>query len=45
MVMMAMVMAVIVRMIVAATAGIIDGGFKGFARQFEGLGRNGLGMS
>jgi hypothetical protein len=37
-VMMAMVVPVIVAMVMAATAGVIDGGFKGFARQ----GRNGL---
>jgi hypothetical protein len=36
-----MVVAMIVRMVVAATAGVINGGFEGFARQ----GSNGLRMS
>ena len=40
MVMMAMVMPVIVRMAMPAAAGVIDGGFQGFARQ----GRDGLGL-
>jgi hypothetical protein len=41
-VMVAMVVAVIVRMIMAATASVIDGGFQGFTRQFEGLRGDGL---
>ena len=39
-VMMAVLVSMIMRMVVAATAGVIDGGFQGFARQR----RDGLGL-
>jgi hypothetical protein len=43
---MAMVVPVIVRMIMPAATGVIDGGFQGFARQFfKSLGCYGVGMS
>jgi hypothetical protein len=45
-VVMAMVVPVIVRMIMPAATGVIDGGFQGFARQFfKSLGCYGVGMS
>jgi hypothetical protein len=40
--MVGVMVAMVMRVIVAAAARVIDGGFKGFARQFEGFRRNGF---